>query len=94
MDEIKVNDGKGLYDSDGLISTLILDCGEITKALVSGEYVQFNLRIVHMFQKLEQLRDGIRNDREDLERQIRELREENECLMARVLGIGGDGGAA
>ena len=96
MEEIKVNDGGGLFDTDGLIDTLITDCNEMTKAIASGQYIQYCNRIVQMVQKLSQMKDGIRNDKEEMQRQITELEKENERLRAQVLGLpeGGDGGAA
>ena len=74
MADLKVNDGKGLYDNIGLIETLIVDCEKVVKALVSGEYVRFSALIVGMVQKLNNLRDGVKNDTESLQKQIDELR--------------------
>ena len=70
-----VNDGGGLFDSDGIIDTLIVDCNEIPKALSSGEYVRFCNIIVQMVQRLALLRSGIKNDAESMRKQIEELKE-------------------
>ena len=73
--DLSVNDGKGLFDSDGLIDTLIVDCHSAVKDLVSGSYIGFCAKIVEMIQKLNRLKKGIKEDKESLEKQIRELRE-------------------
>ena len=70
-----VNDGKGLYDSGGMIDTLIVDCDALVRDLAGGSYVAFCARIVDMVQKLSRLKDGIVEDRKILEERIRELEE-------------------
>lgn len=70
-----VNDGKGLYDSGGMIDTLIVDCDALVRDLAGGRYVAFCARIVDMVQKLSRLKDGIGEDRKILEERIRELEE-------------------
>ena len=73
--EIKVNDGGGLFDSLGLIDSLIVDCEKGMKALVAGRPLEYAAVTVGMVQKLCELKKGVRNDTEDLKKQIRELRE-------------------
>ena len=70
---LPVNDGGGLLDNYGLIDSLIIDCSELQKALVSGQYIQFCTRLVGMVQKLVNLRKGVRNDMESKQKQIDEL---------------------
>lgn len=96
MDEPKVNDGNGLFDRDGLIDTLVLDCNDLTKAIAGGNYVAYCHRIVQMVQKLEQLKEGARKELEDRDAQIAELKRSNDELMRQLLGLpaGGDTGAA
>lgn len=72
--EIKVNDGGGLFDSLGLIDSLIVDCEKGMKALVAGSPLEYAAVTVGMVQKLCELKKGVRNDTEDLKKQIRELR--------------------
>lgn len=76
--ELKVNDGGGLYDSAGFVDTIILDCNEAVKQLVSGNYVAFCNGMTEIVKKLALLKNGITKDKEDLERQISELREQLE----------------
>ena len=73
-ENVKVNDGGGLYDSIGLIDSLILDCNNGMKALISGSPLEYAATAVQMVQKLGTLRDGIKNEKESLEQQIKELR--------------------
>ena len=74
-EDIKVNDGGGLFDSLGLIDSLIVDCEKGMKALVAGSPLEYAAVTVGMVQKLEKKKKGVRNDTEDLKKQIRELRE-------------------
>lgn len=75
MDEIKVNDGKGLLDNVGLINSLIEDCDNLAACLFSGQRILFCGQLVQMVQKLGNLREGVKNDLADKDRQIKELQE-------------------
>ena len=74
MDEVKVNDGGGLYDNIGLIDTLIVDMNSLVRRVVSGEYVGFCTTVVSMVQRLANLKVGIQNDMNSLKEQIEELK--------------------
>lgn len=91
-EEIKVNDGKGLFDSNGLIDTLIVDCNELPKKLASGEYVGFCGLIIEMVQKLALLKNGITKDRESLQDQVKELIRLRDELLIRINGGGEEDG--
>lgn len=91
-EEIKVNDGKGLYDSTGMINGLIVDCNEIPQMLMSGNYVGFCGRIVEMVQKLDALKQGITKDRESLQYQVKELIKLRDELLTRINGGGEEDG--
>lgn len=71
--ELEVNNGRGLYDSDGLIDTLISDCNNAVKSCVGGQYIAFCNIMVQMVQKLAKLKIGIRNDIQNRENNIRFL---------------------
>lgn len=73
--ELTVNDGKGFFDSDGLIDTLVVDCNELMRSISSGMYVQFCGKIVEMVQKLSTLKNGIKADRNSLEEQNTQLKQ-------------------
>ena len=73
--DIKTNDGGGLMDNIGMIDSLIVDCNENVKKLLAGQYIAFCKGMYDMVNKLGLLKAGVKNDTEDLQRQIRELRE-------------------
>ena len=87
-----VNDGGGLYDSEGLINSLIVDCNSIVGQLISGKYVGFCSLAVQMVQKLGLLKDGMQKDRKSLLDQIAELRKINNDLTEQVTGLPADRG--
>ena len=72
-EKLTVNDGNGLYDNEGLCDSLISDVNELTKALVSGQYVRYASLTVQMVQKLANLKNGIRRDIASRDERIREL---------------------
>lgn len=74
---MNVNDGNGLFDSVGLIDSLLVDCNELPGALFNGRYVQFCSRLVQMVQKLSRLRDGVKSDIDSLQKQVEMLNEQN-----------------
>ena len=88
MEKVNVNDGKGLYDNVGLIDNLIVDCERVFKALVSGEYMRFAALMVGMVQKLNNLRDGVKNDTESLQKQVKELQRLLDDINAAERGSG------
>ena len=69
MNELKP-DNKGLFDSAGLIDTLIVDCNTLVKQIFSGNGVAFCAKVVEMVQKLNNLKIGIQNDNDSLLKQI------------------------
>ena len=74
LKDIPVNDGGGFLDNIGLINSLIVDCNNSTKALVSGNYVLYSSINVQMVQKLNNLKEGVKNDTEGLMKQIEDLK--------------------
>lgn len=77
---LKINDGGGLFDACGLIDSLIMDCNELPKKLMSGNYVSFCASIVEMVQKLSALRNGVEKDTKAKEETIKDLQKANEEL--------------
>ena len=71
-----INDGKGLYDSSGMIDTLIVDCNVLVKHLISGQYIAFCTKINEMVQKLSSLKQGITEETQSMTDQIKKLLEE------------------
>lgn len=85
-DEVKVNDGKGLFDAEGMIDSLIIDCNNAVKAVASGEYIGWCGISVQMVQKLSTLKNGIAADMKNRDAQISELKEINDELRQRIIG--------
>ena len=79
-----VNDGKGLYDNEGLCDTLIVDCNNIPKQLMTGNYVQFCNTLVQMVQKIANLKKGIQAETESLKQNIEELKKANKELLEQI----------
>lgn len=72
--ELEVNNGRGLYDSEGLIDTLISDCNNAVRACVGGQYIAFCNTMVQMVQKLARLKTGIKNDFTSKDQYIEQLK--------------------
>lgn len=87
-----VNDGGGLYDNEGLIETLVVDCNELPKMLINGQFIKFSATLVQMVQKLANLKEGIKNDMASKDKIIAELTETNNDLAEQVYGIPVDRG--
>ena len=85
QEELKVNDGGGLMDAEGLIDTLIIDCNEIPKSLCSGMYIQFCAKMVEMVQKLSALKEGVTGSFKINDERIQELRAQNDELRQRII---------
>ena len=75
MNKPKVNDGGGLFDSAGLIDTLIVDCNSLPNDLFNGQNVRFCGRLSGMAQKLANLKEGVKNEIESLQKQVTELQQ-------------------
>ena len=71
--DITVNDGGGLYDSAGLIDSLIVDCNELPKDLMNDQNIRFCNRLVQMVQKLHELKNGLENVLKSKDEVISEL---------------------
>lgn len=90
MNEINVNDGGGLYDSVGLADSLIIDCNDTVRILVTGNYVGFCSKIIEMVQKLSKLKDGIASDLKSKDEIIKDLRRLNNDLAEKVYNVPAD----
>ena len=79
-----VNDGKGLYDNEGLCKTLIADLNSLPRLLIDNQFIEFSRKIGEMGQKLLNLHKGIREDRESMKEQIEELKRINDELLKQL----------
>jgi hypothetical protein len=80
-EEIKVNDGKGLYDSQGLCDSLLNDLNRIPRILMDGQNIQFCAVIQSMAQRLVMLKKGIKADLESKDKIIEDLKAANDELI-------------
>lgn len=78
--DITVNDGGGLFDSEGLCDTLVNDINNLVKQAVSGNYLLFCDTVVQMTQKVVELKKGIKADLDSKNRVIEHLKEINTNL--------------
>lgn len=84
--DIVVNDGKGLFDNEGLTETLIADLNNLIRALLSQQYIICFDIVVQMCQKITNLQKGIRADTDDLKYQVADLKRLNTELMDKING--------
>lgn len=80
-----INDGKGLWDNQGLCDTLKTDLNNMVKAVVSGQYILFSGIVAQMAQKFDNLKKGIAADLASKDAIIEELK--------RAIDRGSDDGA-
>lgn len=93
MDEnekITVNDGGGLYDTPGMIDSLIVDCNEATRKLISGNAVGFCSSMANIVSKLSALKTGVEAERESKDAIIADLKRHNNDLAEKAFGIPAD----
>ena len=84
---LTVNDGKGLMDNEGLCDSLLIDLNNISKQLMTGQYIQFCTLVVSMSQKLINLKKGITNDMQSMKDKLEELKRINDDLMKQISGL-------
>lgn len=83
----KVNDGGGFFDSGGLIDTLIVDCNNVIKSAISGNYIQCAGVLVQMVQKLAKLKGGIKSELDSKDKIIEDLKGINDRLVSDQTGL-------
>ena len=85
--DITVNDGKGLFDNEGMCGLLLIDLNNLPKLLIQGQYIQYCTLVSTMSQKLINLQKGIKTDREALVAEIEELKQMNHNLVEQITGL-------
>ena len=85
--DMTVNDGKGLYDNEGLCDSLLLDLNNIPKLLMTGQYIQFCALVTGMGQKLVNLKSGIRADMDSMKQKVEDLKRMNDSLAEQLTGL-------
>ena len=83
---MNVNDGGGLYNTDGMFDSIIVDCDGLLKKLFDGQRVAFCGGVVELIQKLGALKEGVVKELSDKDKRIEELEEERsgECAAGSV----------
>lgn len=65
----------GLYSNDELIDSLVVDCNEAVKAVISGQTVLWCKLMYEMVVKLGNLKKGVANELRNREETIEQLKE-------------------
>lgn len=68
--------GKGLYDNQQLIDSMILDCNNAVGAIAQGQYILFCRLMYEMVQKLGNLKRGVAADLKNREEIIAGLKDQ------------------
>ena len=87
MGNPKINDGGGLWDNEGVCDRGVVLCNAALKDLVSGQYLAFANKMEQIAQIFNNLKTGIKNDRESLEQKIEELKRANDALVSEKTGL-------
>ena len=85
--DLTVNDGKGLFDNDGLCDSLIGDLNTSIKMVMTGQYVQYCAVVTGMAQKLLNLKKGIQADLDSMKEKVEELKRMNDSLVEQMTGL-------
>lgn len=84
---MKVNNGRGLMDNEGLCDSLANDLNNLVRHMASGNYIQFCTTVTAMGQKLVNLKKGIADDMNAMKHKVEELKNMNDSLVEQLTGI-------
>lgn len=84
---MKVNDGGGLYNNEGICDNAILLLNTAIKDLASGQYIAFCDKVSQVARILANLKTGIKADMESLQEKIEDLKRINDSLMEEKTGL-------
>lgn len=73
-DEITVNDGKGLFDNEGMCDSIKQDLNNLIKLVMNGQYILACSLVASIAVRLENLKKGIKADNDSLKEKIEELK--------------------
>lgn len=82
--DLTVNDGKGLFDNEGLCDSLLADLNNLPKMLMTGQYIQFCATVASMGQRFVNLKKGIKADMDSMEEKVEELKRMNDSLVEQI----------
>lgn len=86
-ENISVNDGKGLYDNEGICDSLASDLNELIRNAVAGHFIKCSAIVYNMIQKLNNLKKGIRTELESKDEIIEQLKSMNNALVEEKTGL-------
>lgn len=78
--DIKYNNGNGIFDNVGICDKGIDLCNDALKELFSGQYLLFVNRVEQIAQLFNNLKIGIKEDRESYEHKIEDLKRMKDAL--------------
>ena len=81
---MKVNDGNGLYDNEGVCEAGILALNNAVKNLTAGQYIAFCDGVSQVAKILANLKNGIKEERVSNEQTIEELKRQNAALQEQL----------
>lgn len=85
--DITINDGKGLFDNEGMCDSLVSDLNILVKCIASGQYIQLCSKVCEMTTKLGNLKTAITGEMESKNQRIEELKRLNDLLMEEKTGL-------
>ena len=80
-EKITVNDGKGLFDNEGLCDTIKQDLNNLIRLAMNGQYILACSLVASIAVRLENLKKGIKNDSDSQKEKIEELKRQIDSLL-------------
>lgn len=80
-EKITVNDGKGLFDNEGLCDTIKQDLNNLIRLAMNGQYIVACSLVASIAVRLENLKKGIKNDSDSQKEKIEELKRQIDSLL-------------
>lgn len=79
--DFSVNDGKGLFDNEGLCDTIKQDLNNLIRLAMNGQYIVACSLVASIAVRLENLKKGIKNDSDSQKEKIEELKRQIDSLL-------------
>lgn len=79
--KMTVNDGKGLFDNEGLCDTIKQDLNNLIRLAMNGQYIVACSLVASIAVRLENLKKGIKNDSDSQKEKIEELKRQIDSLL-------------
>ena len=82
--DLPVNNGSGLFDDDGLFTSLITDLNKLPRLLIDNQFIAACDLTSQMAQKIATLNSGTQKEKEEFRNKIEELKRQNSELMEQL----------